>query len=309
MFKVSEKTELNQISLTGVRGIVLIGLLIAQPRSLEEIRKAFIELGIMEDENSDDILRIDLNTLKIMGCEISRSSARTNFKYVLGKHPFAFNIEDNELNLLRKAYNTAKSKTDILGIIAYDDLFKKIASRICDENKKEELLGISVLKHYDVQILKDLLLDCKQNRTLCLVYKKSPSANEVQKEIVAQKLVFQNDKVYLYGYDLKKNDSVVLLTSKIKSVLTRKLEKAKFNQAFTKVRFVLTTDNFVELQEDEAILNNIENSYEIEGNYHNEFLAIQRILSFGSKCVVTEPVEIKNAVIAKLKEMRAIYEK
>lgn len=309
VLKVTEKTELNQISLTGVRGIVLIGLLIAQPRSLEDIRKAFIELGIMEDENSDDILRIDLNTLKIMGCEISRASARTDFKYVLGKHPFAFNIEDYELCLLKKAYNTAKSKVDIFGMIAYDDLFKKIASRVCDEDKKEALLGISVLKRYDIQMLKDLLLDCSQNRTLRLMYKKIPTVSEEQKEIVAQKLVFQNDKVYLYGYDLEKEDSVVLLVSRIKSILARKLEKAKFNQTYTKVSFTLTTDNFIELQEDEAILSNTGNSYEIEGNYHNEFLAVQRILSFGPKCVVTEPVEFKNAVVAKLKEMRAVYEK
>lgn len=309
MLKVIEKTELNQISLTGVRGIVLIGLLISQPRSLEEIRKTFIELGIMEDENSDDILRIDLNTLKIMGCEISRASARTDFKYVLGKHPFAFNIEDYELSLLKKAYNLAKSKVDIFGILAYDDLFKKIASRVCDEDKKEALLGISVLKRYDTQMLKDLLLDCNQNRTLHLTYKKTPSVNEEQKEIVAQKLVFQNDKVYLYGYDLKKEDSVVLLANRIKSILTRKLEKAKFNQTFTKVRFTLTADDFIELQDDETILSNTDNFYKIEGNYHNEFLAVQRILSLGSKCVVTEPEEIKNTVIARLKEMRAVYEK
>ncbi len=102
MFKIADKTELNQISLTGVRGIVLAGLLIMQPRSLEEIRKAFIELNIMENENSDDILRIDLNTLKIMGCEISRASAKTGFKYVLGKHPFAFKIDDEEIVLLKK---------------------------------------------------------------------------------------------------------------------------------------------------------------------------------------------------------------
>ena len=202
MFKIADKTELNQISLTGVRGIVLAGLLIMQPRSLEEIRKAFIELNIMENENSDDILRIDLNTLKIMGCEISRASAKTGFKYVLGKHPFAFKIDDEEIGLLKKAYNQAKTHTDMLGILSYDDLFRKIASRVCEEDKKEALLGISILKRYDIEMLKDLLLDCSQGRTLNLVYKKPSSTSEESKEVVAQKLVFQNDKVYLYGFDL-----------------------------------------------------------------------------------------------------------
>lgn len=307
MFKIAEKTELNQISLTGVRGIVLVGLLIMQPRSLEEIRKAFIELNIMEDENSDDILRIDLNTLKIMGCEISRASAKTNFKYVIGNHPFAFKIEDDEITLLKKAYNQAKSHADLAGIISYDDLFKKIASRVCEEDKKEALLGISVLKRYDTQIIKDLMLDCSQGRTLNLVYKKPSSNVEENKEIVAQKLVFQHDKIYLYGYDLEKKDSVVLLVNRIKSIISRKLEKTEFEQHFTKVRFVLENADFSEFQDGEVILSNDGNSYVVEGNYHNDFIAMQRILSLGTKCIVTEPAAFKEAIVTKLKEMRESY--
>lgn len=307
MFKVADKTELNQISLTGVRGIVLAGLLIIQPRSLEEIRKAFIELNIMEDENSDDILRIDLNTLKIMGCEISRACAKTGFKYVLGKHPFAFKIENEEINLLKKAYNQAKSHADMLGILGYDDLFKKIASRVCEEDKKEALLGISVLKRYDAQMLKDLMLDCSQGRTLNLVYKKPSSNIEENKEIVAQKLVFQNDKVYLYGYDLEKKDAIVLLVNRIKSVLSRKLDKVEFEQSAVKVRFTMKASSFSELKEGEVVLDNQGDTFVVEGNYHNDFLAMQRILSLGTKCVVTEPMEFKKAIVTKLKEMRESY--
>ena len=261
----------------------------------------------MEDENSDDILRIDLNTLKIMGCEISRASQKTDFKYVLGKHPFAFKIEDSEIMLLKKAYNQAKSHADIAGILGYDDLFRKIASRVCDEDKKEALLGISVLKRYDVQMLKDLLLDCAQGRTLSIVYKKPSSNIEENKEVVAQKLVFQNDKVYLYGYDLEKKDSVVLLVSRIKTILSRRLEKTEFEQNSVKVRFVLEASSFSELEEGEVILDNKDGSFVVEGNYHNDFLAVQRILSLGSKCVVTEPVEFKNTIVTKLKEMRKSY--
>lgn len=307
MFKIADKTELNQISLTGVRGIVLAGLLIMQPRSLEEIRKAFIELNIMENENSDDILRIDLNTLKIMGCEISRASAKTGFKYVLGKHPFAFKIDDEEIGLLKKAYNQAKTHTDMLGILSYDDLFRKIASRVCEEDKKEALLGISVLKRYDIEMLKDLLLDCSQGRTLNLVYKKPSSTSEESKEVVAQKLVFRNDKVYLYGFDLEKKDSVVLLVNRIKSILSRKLEKVELEQNATKIRFTMEASSFTELKDGEVILDSQDGTFVVEGNYHNDFLAMQRVLSLGSKCVVTEPVEFKNAIITKLKEMRDSY--
>lgn len=76
MFKPADKSELNQVSLTGLRGIVLLGLLIEAPRSLKEIREIFTDLNIFEPEHSDDILRIDINTLKASGCEITKANAK-----------------------------------------------------------------------------------------------------------------------------------------------------------------------------------------------------------------------------------------
>ena len=47
MFKPADKTELNQISLTGMRAIVLIGLLIEATRTLEVIREKFKGINIL----------------------------------------------------------------------------------------------------------------------------------------------------------------------------------------------------------------------------------------------------------------------
>ena len=49
-------------------------------------------MAIIDEKTSNDILRIDLNTIKTMGCDISRSSPKTDHKYVLSKHPFEFKI-------------------------------------------------------------------------------------------------------------------------------------------------------------------------------------------------------------------------
>jgi predicted DNA-binding transcriptional regulator YafY len=308
VFKTADRTELNQISLTGIRAIVLAGLLIMAPRSLDEIRKAFVDLQIMEDENSDDILRIDLNTLKHMGCEISRSSAKTNFKYVLSKHPFSFTITDGELKALKKMYAKVAENASLDMLIAYDELFKKIAAYVCDTDTKEAFLGISELRYFNSQDIKELLLDCKQERTIELLYQKPASKNPERKEVVAQKLVFQNNKMYLYAYDLEKQESVVLNYKRIKSILSRKLKKDGVEMKPVEVTFNL--DGFLSknLQENETILSSSGKKFTIKGRYHNEFLATQRILSFGSKCTVTEPVEFKNVIISKLKEMRKNYE-
>ena len=55
MFKLAENVELNQISLTGLRALVFIGLLIVKPRSFDEIKQIFIDLKIMDENSSAEI--------------------------------------------------------------------------------------------------------------------------------------------------------------------------------------------------------------------------------------------------------------
>ena len=307
MYKTVEKTELNQISLTGTRALVLLGLLIVAPRSLEEIRKAFIDLKIMEEYHSNDILRIDINTLKIMGCEISRASAKTDYKYVLGNHPFTLKITRDELMALKKAYKKIKETKNFQLLLDYDSLFRKIAQR-CEPMTREWILGISDLRRYNIQLVKDLLLDCKQERVLSLVYKTPTAKKDEEKEVVAQKLVMQNDKVYLYCYDIKKNKSLVLNLRRVKSIIARKLQKGGVEPKLITIKFHLKGLGIETISEGETIVEQNSDGIIVEGSYFTEFLAIQRILSFGSDCTVLEPENFKNNVIAKLKEMRKLYD-
>ena len=307
MFKPADKTEINQISLTGVRAIVLIGLLIVAPRTLEEIRRTFIDLNIMDESHSNDILRIDINTIKAMGCEISRASAKTGYKYILGKHPFALKIDNDELNVLKKVYKKVKESKNLQLLIDYDNLFKKIAEK-CEPGTKELILGISVLKYYDIQLVKDLILDCQKLNVLNLEYHNPTSKKDSLKEVVAQKLVLQNDKLYLYCYDSDKKSSRILSLKRIKSILSRKFKKEGVETKYVKVKFHLKELGIETISEDESIIERDKDGIIVEGTYYNEFIAIQRILSFGSDCTVLEPDEFKGIIINKLKEMRRLYD-
>jgi predicted DNA-binding transcriptional regulator YafY len=308
VFKLAENVELSQISLTGLRALIFIGLLIVQPRSFDEIKKKFIDLKIMDENHSDDIIRIDLNTIKIMGCDIARSSPKTNGKYVLTKHPFTLKIQQEELDVLKKVYNVLKTKVDLRTLIEYDELFKRIASYIYDETSKEELLGISSLKYYNIQTIKDLLLDCKHKRTLDLIYKKSNSATETRRLVVAQDIKFKNDKVYLYGFDLKSNKQIVLNLRRIKSIIARLIKKDNVETNNVIVKFAIKDIDINDLDINEEVIARSDDECIIEGSYHNDFIAMQRILSFGSKCTVLEPEIFKKNIINKIKEMRKIYE-
>lgn len=307
MYKTAEKTELNQISLTGMRSLVLVGLLMKAPRSLEEIREAFISLNIMEAEHSDDILRIDLNTLRVMGCEITRASSKTNYKYVLLKHPFALNIEHKELFLLKKTYKKIKDSANIITLIKYDELFKKLAAYVTDEDVKERLYGLSVLKSYNVGLIGELQKDCEQKSVLKLKYRKPMEKKVFEKEVCAQKLVFQNDKIYLYAYDLSKKESIILNVKRIKSVISRTIGGENIEIKSTCVKFFLKNFGVNEIEENEMIVETKDNGYVIEGKYYNKFVATQRILSFGANCTVLEPQDFKSTIVKILKDMRENY--
>ena len=307
MFKIAKKEDLCQISLTGVRSLVLLGLLMQEPRSLEEIRAKFIEYNILDETHSNDILRIDLNTLRSIGCEISRAGKKTNYKYTLLKHPFDLKITNEEINLLKRVYNKIKNNLSINALIQYDKLFKKIAEHVCDENQKQELYGISSLKHFDIDKIRELEDDCKNKRILKLIYKAPVTNKELEKEIAAEKIIYRNDKIYLLGFDLNLKENIMFHLNRIRKILSRD-DGNNISYKTTTIKFKLKDFGINGLNDDETILSgNITEGFIIEGKYHNEFLAIQRILSFGARCTVIEPDDFKEKIIDSLKKMKEIY--
>ena len=308
MFEKAEKEELCQISLTGIRSLVLLGLLIQAPRSLEEIRSAFMEYNIMEDSNSDDILRIDLNTLKTMGCEISRADHRTNNKFVLLDHPFKIDVTEDEFKILKRAFNKIKENADVAVLMQYDELFKKISEFVSDKTIKEEFLGLSAFKNYSPEIVKELRFACKKNYEVKLIYKEPLQKKEIEKEIIAEKLGIKNDKLYLYGIDKNTKGSVYLNIKRILKILSQKDNEDNLSSKPVTVKFFVKEFGYSGLDDCETIISgDISEGFVIEGKYHNEFYATQRILSFGSKCTVIEPANFKDRIVEVLKRMRDVY--
>ena len=109
MFVAEEKIDVTQISLTGTRALALIGILVVESKTFAEIKTQPIRYGLFEEGNSDDILRIDINTIKSMGCEISRPCISNNYKYIMQNHPFSLVLTEEDVKLLKRAYNKIKN--------------------------------------------------------------------------------------------------------------------------------------------------------------------------------------------------------
>lgn len=309
MLKSSEKTNLCQISLTGLRALTLLDILMKQPQSLEDIRQTFIKNKLLDKSSPNDVLRIDLNTLRVMGCQITRADKSTGYKYKLLDHPFTLQINEQEINVIRRAYKKIKEFSDIQTILCYDELFKKISNHITDSDLKEKIIGLSALKSYKIDFIKELIEDCKYNRVLELEYG-SPASKSVKiMNITAQKVVFKNDKTYLYCCDNNTGNGIVLHIKRILHILNRKSNKDNSTTAkLVNVKFILDKFGASGLDDSENIVEIYNDGrYLIEGNYHNTFQAVQRLLSLGSDCTILEPADLKDKIIELLKRMRDMY--
>ena len=306
MFKPAVKSELCQVSLTGMRALIILGFLIQKPMSLDEIKHELVSLNLVEENCSKDIIRIDLNTLKIMGCEISGACKRTNGKFILTKHPFALNLTIEEVHILKRIYKKIKEQSDFKTLFVYDSLFRKIADHILDEQIREELYGILAFKSYKNDLLVDLTEDCKHHNIITLLYK-SPVKDADEEQVIAlQKLVFENEKICLYGYSFTLKDAIILNIKRIKSILNRK-SGGNVNQKPVVIKFHLKEFGINGLDKNESIVGQDENGYIIHGKYHNDFTAMQRMLSFGSDCTVLEPADFREKIIQNLKNMKEVY--
>lgn len=308
MFTTAQKSDSSQISITGVRALIIIGLLLFKSQSLAEIKETLIKYKIIDENCSDDTLRIDINTIRAIGCEIPRPSNSTGNKYVILKHPFSLKIAPKELEALRKAYNLMCKNTNLRTLLDYHYLFEKIALHLCDEETKEALLGISILKYYNLEFLNELIEDCKSRNIVSLVYKKPNTARISSREVVALSLEYKNDKIYFYGHDIEKDGPIILNLRRLRSIIARRKLDKDIKLKVTKIKFLLKNIQQDDLDVNEDIIDKTDAGYIIEGTYHNDFIATQRMLSFGARCIVMEPTEFKDKIVELIKEMRKKYD-
>lgn len=307
MFKFDEQCNPRQISLTGIRAIVLLALLNTKPCTFEEIKEFFISSNIVDREYSIDTIRIDLNTLKYIGCEISKATKRTNNKYVLLSHPFQLTFSEDEVATLAKVYKSIYKNLSVERVLEYDELFSKLADNIQDEKIKELLKGISILKKLNKELIKELINDSYRNTRLTILYS-SGNTKDVEYDITVEKLGFRSAKLYIYCYNHSIKKRTFLNFSRIKKVLFRNLRSNCVDSDDTVVEFTLKNYKNYSLEDYETIINIQGNTATIKGAYYTDFIAIQRMLFFASDCKIISPIELKEELINKLQSMRAQYD-
>ena len=175
-----------------------------------------------------------------------------------------------------------------------------------DKEIKESLLGISLLRHENIDILSKLVENETKHNKLIVSYK--PATSDLcEYEITMDKVEFRNNKVYVMCYNHTTQQRMMLNTSRVKAVLDSLFDKASDIGLDVVVQFKLKNYESHKLEENEMVISENDGCALIKGRYFNEFIAVQRMLYLGSDCIIEEPNLIKTQVINKLKEMRVLY--
>ena len=305
-FLQNNKVTYNLMSFTAFKSLLLFSYLLEQPRSYEEIREYFANHEYLNETISIDTLRVYINSLERIGCIIRRGRKADGSKYHLEKHPIELSIDDEYVKSLIKVYKIIAKSIDIEELLYLFKFFKKLAKVVKNEKLREVLEGLSPLSKIDLDIFMVLLKACRRHEEVSITYL-SPASGLREIDVLAQKLLVSNNKVYLQGVSPGYKGNARFLLSRITAIPVVKLERTIDLSDDVCVVGCEIYYNLFEPLENEKIISHDGEKYTIEIDCKNRFLTRQRLLSFGSDCRIIYPQDFKNEFVSILKKMKDEY--
>lgn len=306
-FLTNNTVNCNLMSLTGYRTLVILNALMESPKTNTEINDCLLKNQYIKETFSNDTLRIYINSLRAVGCEITSANKSNAKKYQLVSHPFAYDISKSQLKALSKLYKSVYYKLDVKEVVELENFFERLSLSLKNEQTKACLRNLSMIKGINKNILNNLLIHCKNKNQIVFLYN-SPKSGQKKIEIIADKLSFKSEKLYLWGNNLTHKEYSFFAVDKILKIISIKFSKNIEEFKSTKVTYELYNHESYIPEEDEKIIEKSVEKLVIEANSKNEFSLMQKILSIASDCKVVEPQEFRMKLINKLKSMEKIYE-
>ncbi len=308
-FLKNQKITYNLMSFTGYKALILFSLLAEGPKSYQEICDYFFNHPYLREKISIDTMRVYINSLKRIGCEIKRVRGEDKIsRYMIISHPFELNLSTEQIQSITKVYKSIVKNMDITELLAMDDFFEKIGSYIKNDKFVADMKKISMLKDINKNLLKDLL-DCCDKKEQIVINYSSPNTGKKDIEIIADKIDISNGKIYLYGIGFEYKQYGSFLVNRINKIKEIKLGKTIPNDLQI-IRAIYELDcepDKIQLSENEKIIGQNKNKTVIEVITSNEFLLKQRLLEYGPLCKIIHPDDFKNKFTELLKDMKAGY--
>lgn len=304
-FTETNKVTYNLMSFTGFKALLIFSMLSEGPKSYEEISSAIKNNQYLREKISIDTLRVYINSLKRIGCEIKRIKGDDKIsRYFITTNPFELKISTEQANSIIKIYKNLVKNMDIQDILYMDSFFNKISKYIENTEFINIVKNISMLKGIDKILLENLIDCCNKNACVTVRYR-SPQSGEKNIKIQTKKIEINNGKIYLYGYGYDYKECTSFPVSRIKEIIEIKNTDSAEVKPFV-VRYFVNKDKY-NPKDDEKIIQINNDKLLIEISITNKFYLKQRLLEYGPAAKIISPDSFKNEYIELLKTMKAGY--
>lgn len=306
-FMKSNTVTYNLMSFTGFKSILIFSLLLESPKSYQELQFALANHSYLHESISIDTLRVYINSLKEIGCNISKSTKDGITRYSIDSHPFELKIDESQAKNILKIYKAISKSIDVNDLITLQKFFVDFAQYITNEELKNKIQNISPLNSINPKLLQDLMLYAKNNTEITILYN-SLNSGKKNITIIVDKLNIVNSKLYVYGMNSEYNNYSSFLVSKIIKIVSVNIHEATLNAPIITVGYELNNcDHNIELLTCEKIIKREGNKALIEISSPNKFDITQRILYHANKCKVLYPESFKSDILNSLKAMKDGY--
>lgn len=296
------------MSLTGYRTLVIFAALLESPKTNAEINDCLFNNQYIKERFSSDTLRIYINSLRAIGCEIRSANKSISKKYELLSHPFEYNPSKSQLKALYKLSKSGYEKIDVEDVILIDNFFNKLSGLIKNDATRDSFYVNSILKGVDKTLVGELLAHCKKKNQITFLYN-SPKSGVKEIEIVADKFSIKSNKLYLWGNNLTHMQYSYFLVDRITKICRINLKRTQEDCFPTKIIYELYNRHEDYIPDaNEKILEKTKDKFIIEITSKYKFSLMQKFLYLASDCKVIEPKEFQEELLIKLKLMEQSYE-
>ena len=301
--------ELKQkASITGLRILSVLNILLKGAASKNEILDILLKNSNIKNITRETIT-LDINTLKSAGFEIENLKKGGGYRYKINWNPIKFKLSKKEADTLCNIKDAVLELSEPDFIIKLYKLFLKIAEFIEKDKNTNKIADFKYFLNIDFALLKELYALSKRKKEVKLLYN-SPNSGKKEILIKLKDIKYINSKLYITGFSLNYPDITTLRVDHIIKVLkilkTEKIPKTKSKSATCKIKSSLK--NELDLLSEEKILSENKNFIRLEIKADNDFMLIQRLLSFGGDLISINNKDIKEKYLLKLKEIKAMYE-
>jgi predicted DNA-binding transcriptional regulator YafY len=303
--------EMHNINISAYR-VLYILLALVQYRSLNmiELNRCLFENSAIRRIYNTETLTKYINTLREVGCDIPRSSSRTDYNYELRKHPFRLTLDEGEARVADQLLRSLSTSPDERLYQDYQD-FLEWFSWFLEFQKPENSKNAS-----KVTVLFPELEARRATRTMYRQYcrdaftlqiKYLPEQADAAREILLEPhdVLEHGSRLFLLGLDVQTQEQVMLNIERIE--YCRQLpSKNKRPAPQTTVIFTLfdrLAKNY-RLYPDEKVIYRGAAELQIKARVSRTDDFVNRLMKYGPLCEVISPntlrENIKNRIAKKL---------